>query len=179
MRKIARLVIVGVAGMAIALAACDSGTRAQPVPATLSLGVATSTVGAWLNALKTRDMPKLVEKTQFPFTYRTTNREPVCEGTTANARMLESTVDCLIRRDKRFIEELAHAENFGVKALDPAQPPPWAAKLLGPPASGDRLVSAFVNGDGMTFEFVLVVAPGATGSGAVRSLLANTELEAR
>jgi hypothetical protein len=176
MRATTRVVIVGVASMIIALAACGSRTGAQPTPP-LSPSEATSSAGAWLNALKTRDVPKLAERTQFPFTYRTTNSEPVCEGASANAGMLETTVDCLVRRDENLFEELAVSEGFGVKALEPAQVPPWAAKLMGQAARSDRLVSAFINGDGITFEFVLVVVRGATGSGAIRSFLVNTEVE--
>jgi hypothetical protein len=184
MRTIARITIVGAAGIAIVLSAFVSTSRAQSAskeqqkaaPARVSPEEATSAARAWLHALQARDVGKLAEKTQFPFTYKTTSRRKLCEGTAVNARNLASTVDCLIRREKLLLEELAHAQSVEVKTLDSARAPRWVVKLIGRPASGDRLVTAFVNGDGITFEFVFVVLPGATGSGVVKRFLVNAEL---
>jgi len=150
----------------------------QDTPAArLTAGQAASTARAWLDALKRRDTAALAEKTQFPFTYKTTSRKKLCEGRAVDAKKLAATVDCLALRDKLLLEQLGYAEHLEVKVLEPAQIPPWVAKLAGKPTGRDWLVSAFLNGDGITFEFVLVVVPGGSGLGVVKTFLVNAEIE--
>ncbi len=60
---------------------------------------------------------------------------------------------------------------------EPARTPAWLAKLIGKPASGDWLVGGFLNGDGITFEFVLVVVPGGSGAAVVKAFLVNAGVE--
>ena len=89
-------------------------------------------------------------------------------------------VDCLGRRDRLFLEELAQAGVMGLKVIEAAQTPAWAAKYVPkPPDIGQRAVSAFINGDGITYGLVSIVVPVASGSGAVKTLLIDPEIEAR
>lgn len=195
MRRIAGMMAISLAGVSLA----GEGTMPftflcqvrQPSPiltastsppstasaAKLSAEEAASAARAWLDALKRRDTRALAEKTRFPFVYETTSRKKLCEGTAVDAKELAATVDCLARRDKLLLEQLAHVERLDVKVLEPARTPPSLAKLIGKPTGGDRLVGAFLNGDGITFEFVLVVVRGGSGFGVVKTFLVNAEVE--
>ncbi len=132
---------------------------------------------SWLDALVAQNVGKLAEKTRFPFSYKSTSAKKTCEGTAADAKKLATTVDCLARRDHLLLEELGHAESLEVKVMEPAHVPLWLRKMMGRPAAGERLVGTFINGDGITFEFVLVVVPSETGVGAVQAFLVSAEVE--
>lgn len=188
--RIAGIVIFSLAGGAMPFTLAGQVKQPPPDPAAVSsrpsTAPATGTIGAeqaasaaraWLDALKRRDMEALAERTRFPFTYRSTNRRKLCEATSADARQLTAVVDCLARRDKLLLEELARAAKVEVKVLEPARAPAWLAKLIGKPAGGDWLVGGFLNGDGITFEFVLVVLAGGSGPGVVKAFLVNADVE--
>jgi hypothetical protein len=133
---------------------------------------------AWLEDLKANDKTKMGEHTKLPFLYATTNHMKMCDGTATNISKLDALVDCLQKREKIFVEELAHAGKLRLKVVEPTKVPPSLAKLVGAPGAGEQLVSTFINGDGVTFEIVLsIAAREGTSSAAVRAVFLNTEVE--
>ena len=133
---------------------------------------------AWLDDLKAKDKAKIAEKTRLPFTYATANQKKRCDGTAEDASKLAALVECLEKREKIFIDELSHAGKLRLKAIEGAKVPPSLAKLVGAPSAGERLVSTFIDGDGITFELVLsVVASEGKSSAAVRAVFLSSEVE--
>lgn len=143
-----------------------------------SLEQAIAAARAWLDDLKANDRTQIKEHTNLPFLYVTTSRKKVCDGTATDVAKLTSLIDCLTKRDKIFVEELAQAGKLRLKNVEPAQIPPSLAKVVGKPAARERLVSTFINGDGITFEIVLAIAVReGTSSAGVRAVFLNAEVE--
>lgn len=133
---------------------------------------------AWLEALKIKDRARLADGTRFPFTFTTTNKKKACDGSAADSAKLAGLVDCLAKREKMLMEELGRAEKLPLQVVAPAKVPAALDKLVGRPAGNERLVTTFINGDGITFELVLIVTPGeGKAKAGVRALLLNSEIE--
>jgi hypothetical protein len=112
----------------------------------------------WLQALKARDQASLAQQTAFPFAWKSTSHTRLCDGSAADAKELRAIVDCLGRKDDLLMDELAKADQLEVKPFELRRIPPRLRKILPKPEPGQRFVYSFINGGGVTFEFVLVVA---------------------
>lgn len=168
------------------VAVCDTKPRAPAgapaaapgkPDAVLTDAQAVAAASAWLDALKARDAGALARKTRFPFRFASTAKKPICEGVAADPSALGAMVTCLGQNDRLFLTELAAAGTPATKPVAAKGGPRWLAKLWPASEPGDRLVSTFINGDGVTFELVLVVADAAAG-GLVRAFLLHGEVEA-
>jgi len=183
-------VSVAVITMLVPILVCaESGSakeRAQQAPHRPT-GAAESAVGsdqavaaarAWLDDLKAKDKAKIAGRTRLPFKFATTNRKKSCDRIAVDETKLAALIDCIEKREKLFVEELGQAGKLTLKAVEPGKIPPSLAALVGTPAAGERLVSTFINGDGISFELVLsAVAGDGSSSIAIRALFLNTEIE--
>jgi hypothetical protein len=139
-----------------------------------ALGIA----GQWMTALKAADLPGLRDQTIFPFGLKSTNRQKLCEGTAQNSAAFASMVHCLNRRRKvTFVGEMESWRPADLKVIDVGSLPTTLRKMVGTPAPDEKLVETFINGEGVVFEFVLVVKTVAGRSG-VNAVISNAEFEA-
>jgi hypothetical protein len=132
----------------------------------------------WLDDLKTNDKQTIGGHTTLPFLYVTTSRGKRCEGMVSDAANLVALVDCLQKREKLLVNELAGAGRLRLEAIAAPKVPQSLKKLVATPAADERLVSTFINGDGITFEIVLSTAVReGTVSFGVRAIFLNAEIE--
>ena len=86
-------------------------------------------------------------------------------------------MDCLFRRDKLLTKELGYAGALEIRMVPESEIPAALRGLVGKPVKCERFLSSYINGDGVTFEFLFIVRRS-EGHGAVRALLFNSEYEA-
>jgi hypothetical protein len=132
----------------------------------------------WLVALKNRDLTHLAPETAFPFSLRSTLKAVVmCEGIAPDARRLDAMVDCLSQHHGLLFRELANAGEFDFKVVGSALELPAALRrLVGKVGNNEQLLMLGINGDGITYELVLIRS-SAAGARGIKAFLLNAEIE--
>lgn len=157
-------------GRPVAASPCDKEVDARQ---------ALAAAQAWLEAMKSGDGAQMAQHTRFPFRYDTTDRKKSCDGIVAESRGLQEWLACLARKDELLVKEVSHAEspNLQLEVVTLDGTPQALRRLVGKPGKGAQLVSTYINGDGITFEFVIVVC-GAHGAerALVSAFLVNAEV---
>jgi|GEM_PF-4712509 len=133
---------------------------------------------AWLDALKAKDFQKVFGQTRLPFTYRDTSPNKLCNGTAADVKQLTTMMSCLEKHVSLLFEELGQAEKLRLRVVTLREVPPSLLKVIETPNAGHRMVSTFINGDGITFELLLLIAPtDGNGAAGVKALFVSSETE--
>lgn len=153
---------------ALLLCLMRAPAQAAPKPAAHPTPAAEA-IMAWLNALAAKDAGKLAEASALPFTLATDyKRERRCDGTAKDQRSREKTFRCLFSYERILVGELqSAAQNAVIQGAEPAWAPPIKEippKLRRPAgklgsAEGQSLVGAYLNGDGVAFQFLFAVRP--------------------
>jgi hypothetical protein len=127
------------------------------------------TVRSWLRVVASGELEILAQTTALPFVYATTAKVKRCERTIATASELGPWLKCL-REDEVLVGELRKGE------LMPSVPPnveSSALKQLGSSVPGaGQWVEAYINGDGVTYTFRMLVRRG-----AIAAFLVEAEFE--
>jgi hypothetical protein len=134
---------------------------------TLAPEVALAAVNGWLDALRTKDAAKLRELTRLPLAYKSIGKKKLCEGVVKDGAGLDAMTTCFAKKETLFLEELKRGEDLAPKVVDPGHAPKSLMKLLDKSESEQTLVSGYINGDGVTYGLLLVVAPGDSGKAGV------------
>jgi hypothetical protein len=145
-------------------------------PAAISPNEVVAVGRRWFEGLKAKNPAQVAAETVYPFTFGSTSRKKRCEGVADDEKKLEAIVGCVIKRDKLLMGEMKYAEKIDVKAIEANDVPVEFRKLVGKVGEGDRLATWFINGDGVSFGFLLVIG-GEQGRAGVKTFLMDTEVE--
>ena len=146
-------------------------TETSPSTSKPSREQALSLANDWLQALKTNDPAKLSRVTQLPFTYKSLGKKRLCERTIKDTTGVESLLKCFYAKETLFLEELkqADANETKLEAGDLQYVPKKLLALLGKAHAASVLVTAYINGDGVTYTFLLAVGAADAGAAGVRT----------
>ena len=139
-------------------------------PARPPEGPAWETARKWLAALGADDMRTLAQLTHFPLTYKTYGMPRACESRPRDAAGLQRWFACL--DESLIIEELAHLD----EPLGHDANPPRKLVAAGKKISGGEWVSLYLNGDGVSFAFRVLVTTGDEGP-TVKALLVEASFD--
>jgi hypothetical protein len=129
---------------------------------------------AWIETLKSKDLNKVSANSGLPFAYKTTDKKKTCDGVADDASKRTALIECVLAREKLMIDELTEADEMKFKAIAVRQIPAELKRIVSAPGSNERLVTSYLNGDGVTFTFVFLI--GASGGKAVtRAVFVDTE----
>ncbi len=106
------------------------------------------------------------------FEFRTTNVKKSCEGTFSGRAVIATALACVKTSEKLLIEELSQVEDFTLKPVHVSAAPKELRRLLRSGIKNSTLMLGSLNGDGVTFEILLVV-----GRGGVIAFSYNVEFE--
>jgi len=121
-----------------------------------SIAAAELIAGRWLTALRDQDHGVLTTLTAFPFGFQTPSSKQRCRSGAETPDELRSITTCIVA-DGLLLEELRRADDFHLVALPQGSVPVWA-RAVQSESNRDRVpVKAFINGDGVTYVFVLLV----------------------
>jgi hypothetical protein len=129
----------------------------------------------WLGSLARNSETGLRQVTQFPFQFVASSAGAKCNKTADDVKAFAGLVRCLEKNETVFLKELRDAGELRIKTIDRGKIPPQLADLVGKVAPREQIVSTFINGDGVTFEMVMLVASG--DATAVRAIYINAEFE--
>jgi len=140
-----------------------------PVPSAANTKVdsarAVTVATDWLVALRKNDTGQLSRTTAFPFSYRSTGKRKFCEGAIKDQAGMAGLMKCFRTKEKLFIGELKHADDMQLTITDGRDASKSLLKLLDKKDQDGTLVSSFINGDGVTYTFLLVVSQNGTAVG--------------
>lgn len=133
-----------------------------------------SVVRTWL-ASSTKGAEVFEAATAFPFAYRTTNKVKKCERVAPDRASFSKWSACFRKDQKLLLDEIKAG------ALVQESPPKDAGspglQVIRKAMSGDgRWVQAFMNGDGVTYEFFFRVV-GERDGARVNALILDEEVE--
>ncbi len=128
----------------------DSSTRTPAIAVSSPIDAAK----LWLVSLRDGNQVALESRTAFPFQVRWA----VADGWAGSARDSRSLAELVarLRSDAVFAGEVQHVADFPARLLAVAELPEWASGDLAPATA--QAIKSFINGDGVTYEFVLFVA---------------------
>jgi hypothetical protein len=186
MRQTART--SSIVAAALALLACSRGTgrlpldvpAAEAAPGTESHGPAPTKQAApapeneatpaeksadpgkaarsWLDAPRAHDVEALAKRSRFPFVFKDTGAEGKCKSATIpGADKLAAGVQCLVK-DDLLTEDLKSNPEPTADVLSVKSLPRWSRKWAKEIPAGATPVSVFFNGNGNSFDLVLLVA---------------------
>jgi hypothetical protein len=75
------------------------------------------------------------------------------------------------------MKELSYSSEVDLRTIERPQVPKSLRGLLADVESGDRIVTGFINGEGISFEFVFLIGPRDGGDPVVKLLLMDTDVE--
>ncbi|HTQ04172.1 MAG TPA: hypothetical protein VMI54_09955 [Polyangiaceae bacterium] len=131
----------------------------------------------WLKALGAGDIDELSNSTVFPFSFRTTDKTKECEGAIASESGLREFVPCLRKQRKSLMKELGYAESSKVDVVERMDAASSLRPLLSDLRADEVLVTGFINGDGVSFGFGVVLMRSSRGL-RVRSFALDEDFEA-
>jgi hypothetical protein len=152
-----RICSVALAGIATAWMSCATQHQALPPNDANSASNAAASLALakqWFERLRDHDSEALASATQFPFEYQTTAEQDPCRAVVSTLAELRVFVAC-VSRDPLFMTELRHADDLGLTVVSPNSLPPWAHPRLARMAQGPLPIHGYINGDGVSYEFVL------------------------
>ena len=141
-------------------------------PARPPEGPAWQTARKWLAALGAYDVDTLAQLTRFPLTYKTYGMRRDCASSPRDAAGLKRWVACLRETKSLITDEIAHLD----EPLGHDDTPPRQLVAAGKKLSGGEWVSLFLNGDGVSFEFRVLVTTGDEAP-AVKALLVSASFD--
>ena len=126
----------------------------------------------FLTAFRDGELAALSPLVCREFQFRSTARVDECRGTASTSEEFDSLVRC-VRADATLQRELQYASGLvpSISAI-PALPH-WALPLVSANARAQPAADAYINGDGVTFRFVLI-----SSGDCVEWLLLTAEFEA-
>ena len=116
-------------------------------------------VFSWLKALGDGDVNQFRSKTAHRFSFRTTSKVKDCERDFTGSDGAPLFMDCLRHHEKLFVGELAKADVLGPLSQDPTSFSPELRRLLPTLQDGEFVVTTYLAGDGVAYEFLLVLKP--------------------
>jgi hypothetical protein len=141
-----------------------AGAQAKTDPAALAVA------RSWPHAVERGNAEVLTKTTSVPFTYATTNKVKRCERSVSSEKDLSSWLTCMRKNEKLLMEEIRQGD---VQPSDPPNVESKALKALAGKIPGDgKWIETYINGDGVTFTFRLLLA----GS-SVAAFLVDAEFE--
>lgn len=143
----------------------EVATAATATPAPVDV------VRAFLAALQSHDRDELRRRSCAHFEFRTTERTSDCPTRADGPEELERIIECL-RDDALLRKELAFAHGLAESATLTSEVPEWAATWMTSETRGFARVRAYINGDGVTFSFVVL-----TRDSCVAWLMLTAEFE--
>lgn len=148
--------------------------RAKPAPpAAAPQGPQWIAARKWLAALGHYDVDALTQLTSFPLAYRTTGMRRQCASGSRDAAALKRWVGCLRKTKSLITAELAASE--GVVDYNAIPDPDLEAASKG--LAGGEWVTFFLNGDGVSFGFRLLVSDAPGVPPVVKALLVSASFD--
>jgi hypothetical protein len=138
---------IGLGGL-LMVAALSIPARAEPT--------ASDTARAWLRSLRTGKSAAIAESMSLPFTYREAWPKKQCDRLVIDQKSLAEWVGCIRKKEDLLLGELKwEKENLTLESGQGKSPQKLRAltKDLGP----GEWVHGWINGDGVTYEFLLLV----------------------
>lgn len=109
----------------------------------------------FLVALRSGDSTSLHRVSCTQFFYRTTAKADTCPSRVDTPEAFDQLIAC-VRADPILRGELADAEAVASNAVEIRELPNWTAPLMEKESGSFTAVSSFINGDGVTYGFVLL-----------------------
>jgi hypothetical protein len=106
-------------------------------------------------ALRSGDVKSLHRVSCPHFEYRTTAKVNKCPHRVDTSEAFDQLITC-VRADPMLRDELADADNLASNAVQIRELPNWTAPLMDRELGPSTAVSSFINGDGVTYSFVLL-----------------------
>jgi hypothetical protein len=137
----------------------DSGSKEAQAPSPIDVAK------EWLHALKATDTTSLSRITGFPFVFRSMGRKIGCDGILKTPSDVAQFGKCFRTKEKLFLEELGYGEaEMKFQLVDVAAIPKVLRAQLDGVTAAQRIVTTYVNGDGVTYTMFFIVLQG-PGSG--------------
>ncbi len=163
-RTLALALLLGVAS--------GSATAADPVPAT-------ETVRLWLGALHDGNVDAFESLTALPFIYREAWPKKQCTRVAKDPVAVKGWLECARKKEGLLIEELRREQNdpshvhlgLGSEAASKK------LRALAKGTSGKTWVNGFINGDGVTYEFLFAIDGDASGGRRVAAMYIDASFE--
>lgn len=111
--------------------------------------------GEFLVALRSGDVKSLRRVSCPHFEYRTTAKVNKCPNRVDTSEAFDQLITC-VRADPMLKDELAHADDLASNAIQIRELPNWTVPLMDREPGPVTAVSSFINGDGVTYSFVLL-----------------------
>jgi hypothetical protein len=153
---------LGLVVLASALA-CGTGRGAVRAGST---DPAVAVARAWLDVLAAKDAERLVQMTQLPFTFASTdiefaNAPKRCDAEIGDTTRMERLIGCLEARAPDLFNELRRGSEVKLEPTDRTQLKPSLLQLLGPARPGERIVRAVIGDrEGKSYELVFLIPDG-------------------
>jgi hypothetical protein len=156
-----------------------SGKAKEPVappstnakPAKVSADRALAGAAAWLAGMKSRNVAKVRAASQIPIAYRSLGLKELCERVATSEKQLDDMIRCFIKKDTLFIGELKRCDDLNLKVVEAGRAPAKLSALLTKEEAEQTLVFGYINGDGVTYQLLLAMAPAKNGTAVVSTLL--------
>jgi hypothetical protein len=129
---------------------------------------------AWLLALAGADPQAMAKQTSFPLTFQPLGLKRSCVRAAHDAAELAAWVACLTKARSPILSELAAAGEEDL--MWQARPDPKLV-ALGKGLPKGQWTQAYVNGDGVTFLFRLLVVDGDDGQPRVAAFLVRASFD--
>ncbi len=147
-----------------------------PGPARADRDGAFTVASEWLSNVRANDAKGVSAATTVPFLYRTTNRRKKCEGEVKDVAALNRWLECFRKSQNLLIEELAAAD--GVALSPGGGAVPTKLSQMKKSVTGDGMwVQAFLNGDGISYGFLIFVTKPPSGRGQVKAVLIDVSFD--
>jgi len=130
----------------------------------------------WFAALQGGNAGAAAAYGVFPFTFWINKPSP-CRLVAQDSSSLKVLIGCILTSESILTQELREAESFPLALNDLKHLESSVKKVLGETAPNATFVSTYINGDGITYEIVIVLASGAEGQLGVRAMLVDYEVE--
>jgi hypothetical protein len=149
-----------------------SGSAADPVPAT-------ETARLWLRALHDGNVDAITSLTVLPFAYQEAWPKKKCTRVAKDAVAVRKWLECARKNETLLIEELRWEQNdpshvhlgLGSEAASKK------LRALAKGSSGKTWVNGFINGDGVTYEFLFAIDGDDAGGRRVVAMYIDASFE--
>jgi hypothetical protein len=121
---------------------------------------ATDAARLWLRALHDGSVETLASLTTLPFGYRETWPKKQCARVAKDVPALRKWLGCMRKKEDLLIEELLREKNdpSHVRLVDGIEGASKKLRDLAKAAPGkSRWVNGYINGDGVTYEFLFAI----------------------
>lgn len=139
------------AGVILIIAALSLPAFAEPT--------ASDTARAWLRSLRAEKPVAIVTATSLPFAYREAWKKKSCERSVDNQKELEAWFGCIHKQERLLLDQLEFEKDILTFESGQGSSPRKLRALTKGLGNGDW-VHGWLSGDGVSYEFLILVNSG-------------------